>query len=123
MRYCNHCKKFTVGNPPYCNFCGRSYRVKLCPRGHKNPRAAQACSECGSKDLSTPMPQQAGMTRIGMAIGVGILGLLCAYAVYFAWQIFVNSGALFYAMRLGVELATLFLFWMLIFGKPKAKGK
>jgi len=120
MRYCSNCKKLTAGKPPYCNFCGRSYGVRLCPRGHKNPRAAEACSECGSMELSTPAPNR-GSIQLAKLIGVGILAMLCAYAVYFAWQIFVNSGALLSAMRLGVELATLFLFWMLTFGRKRKK--
>ncbi len=121
MRYCNHCRKFTAGKAPFCNFCGRSYGVKLCPRGHSNPRAAEACSECGSKDLSTPMPPNSGMSRIGYIFGFAILGCLCAYALYFAWELFVNSGALFCLMKLGVELGVVLLFWMLVFGKPKRK--
>jgi RNA polymerase subunit RPABC4/transcription elongation factor Spt4 len=51
MRYCRNCRKFTAGKPAYCNFCGRSYSVKLCPRGHRNPRSADACAECGSREL------------------------------------------------------------------------
>ncbi len=47
----------TPGDPLFCNFCGRSYDSKLCPRLHLNPRSAEACSECGSRDLSTPQPR------------------------------------------------------------------
>jgi RNA polymerase subunit RPABC4/transcription elongation factor Spt4 len=57
MRYCYNCQKITPGEPRYCNFCGRSYNVKLCPRGHANSRNADICSECGSRDLSTPQPR------------------------------------------------------------------
>ncbi len=31
--------------------------MKLCPRGHRNPRNAEACSLCGSRDFSTPQPR------------------------------------------------------------------
>ncbi|MGO9010635.1 MAG: hypothetical protein ACLQPN_11075 [Bryobacteraceae bacterium] len=57
MKYCYNCDRITAGEPLFCNFCGRSYDVKLCPRMHPNPRKAQACSRCGSRDLSTPQPK------------------------------------------------------------------
>ncbi|MGD0580957.1 MAG: hypothetical protein ABSC08_18780 [Bryobacteraceae bacterium] len=57
MKYCYNCDRITAGEPLFCNFCGRSYNVKLCPRMHPNPRKAQACSKCGSRDLSTPQPK------------------------------------------------------------------
>lgn len=56
-RYCFNCDRITVGEPLFCNHCGRSYSVKLCPRLHSNPRGAEACSQCGSRDLSTPQPR------------------------------------------------------------------
>ena len=56
MRYCNECHRMTAGEPLFCNFCGRSYDLKLCPHRHPNPRNAEICSECGSRDLSTPHP-------------------------------------------------------------------
>lgn len=57
MKYCYNCNHVTAGEPLFCNFCGRSYDVKLCPRMHPNPRNAQACSKCGSRDFSTPQPR------------------------------------------------------------------
>ena len=57
MKYCFNCNRITPGEPLFCNSCGRSYNVKLCPRRHKNPRSAEACSQCGSRDLSTPQPK------------------------------------------------------------------
>jgi hypothetical protein len=56
-RYCYNCNKITVGEPLFCNFCGRSYNVKLCPRLHPNPRISSICSQCGSRELSTPQPK------------------------------------------------------------------
>jgi hypothetical protein len=57
MKYCYRCGRMTAGDPLFCNFCGRSYDVKLCPRLHRNPRAADVCSQCGSRELSTPQPK------------------------------------------------------------------
>jgi hypothetical protein len=58
MKYCFNCNRMTPGQPLFCNSCGRSYDVKLCPRRHVNPRTAEACSQCGSRDLSTPQPRR-----------------------------------------------------------------
>lgn len=57
MKYCYNCNRITAGQPLFCNFCGRSYNVKLCPRHHANPRTAEACSQCGSREFSTPQPR------------------------------------------------------------------
>jgi hypothetical protein len=57
MKYCFNCNHITAGEPLFCGSCGRTYRVKLCPRLHVNPRSAEVCSQCGSRDLSTPQPK------------------------------------------------------------------
>lgn len=57
MRYCNHCYRITTGQPLFCNYCGRSFDLKLCPSRHVNPRSAEICSQCGSRELSTPHPR------------------------------------------------------------------
>jgi hypothetical protein len=57
MRYCYGCGRVTTGEPLFCNTCGRSFNLKLCPRLHVNPRSAAVCSQCGSSDLSTPQPR------------------------------------------------------------------
>jgi len=57
MKYCYACGHMTGGEPHFCNFCGRSYDVKLCPKLHVNPRIAEVCSHCGSRDLSIPQPE------------------------------------------------------------------
>src|SRR2546427_9169501 len=57
MTYCFHCGNLTMGKPLFCNRCGRSFDVRLCPRLHPNPRHAEVCSQCGSSELSTPQPK------------------------------------------------------------------
>lgn len=57
MKFCYQCGRITPGEPLYCNSCGRSYDVKLCPRAHVNPRSAEVCSQCGSREFSTPQPR------------------------------------------------------------------
>ena len=57
MRYCHNCHRITNGEPLYCHLCGSSFDAKLCPSRHPNPRWAVVCSQCGSRDLSTPAPR------------------------------------------------------------------
>jgi hypothetical protein len=57
MKFCYQCGRMTPGEPLYCNSCGRSYELKLCPRAHANPRSAEVCSQCGSREFSTPQPR------------------------------------------------------------------
>jgi len=79
MNYCYNCGHITPGNPLYCNYCGRSYDVKLCPRHHPNPRSADVCSQCGSRELSTPQPQVPAMWKLfAILVRLG-LGLLLFY--------------------------------------------
>src|SRR2546421_9664902 len=64
VKFCYHCGRVTVGEPLFCNFCGRSYDVKLCPRLHPNPRGTRVCSKCGSAELSTPQPRVPSWVKI-----------------------------------------------------------
>jgi hypothetical protein len=70
MRYCNTCQKITSGRLSYCNCCGKSCGQKLCSRGHANPRGAEACSECGSRNLSTPHQRGSVLTWLLVAFGL-----------------------------------------------------
>lgn len=54
MRYCPYCKRLNVGKPQRCRYCGRTWFVKICPKGHINPPEALFCGECGSADLTQP---------------------------------------------------------------------
>jgi len=63
MKFCNNCKKLTPGQPVFCQHCGFTYDKKLCPHRHENPRSAEFCSTCGSRDFSTPHPKPALFVR------------------------------------------------------------
>ena len=52
MRYCPNCQRINAGSPVICNYCGRTWYVRLCPSRHENPYDAQYCATCGSVDLS-----------------------------------------------------------------------
>jgi len=86
MKRCLNCGRITAGDPLFCNTCGRSFDKKLCPRLHVNPRSAEICSRCGSRDLSTPQPKVLFVWRFlewiaRMIVGalLGFLGLVVAY--------------------------------------------
>jgi hypothetical protein len=78
MRYCPHCSRFNPGRPPICHFCGCTWYVRLCPRGHENPFNAQYCGTCGSADLS----ETAGRRPWFLVVLKGFLWLLACLLVY-----------------------------------------
>jgi hypothetical protein len=78
MKFCYECGRTTRGEPLFCNSCGRSYGVKLCPKLHANPRFAEACSRCGSHDLSVPQPTVPFAFLLAAWLTQGFSGLLLA---------------------------------------------
>lgn len=68
MRYCHSCRRLTAGQPLFCDHCGRTYDARLCPRLHVNPRAANVCGECGSRELSQPQADRPWTTRAGLSL-------------------------------------------------------
>ncbi len=56
MKRCTYCFRYSRGTPTFCSHCGRTYNVRICNRGHLNPRGVAFCAECGSSELSTPAP-------------------------------------------------------------------
>ncbi len=127
MRYCNYCKHITPGEAMYCQNCSRTYNIRLCPRHHPNPRAAEVCSQCGSRELSTPQPKKSFSTSVGLGIGSLLLSILvsrftgwvlllslCVYFLYFIAKALQNVNNLLPDMSLGAFLGSLFLGWMML---------
>ncbi|MFP5206446.1 MAG: hypothetical protein ACLGSH_13905 [Acidobacteriota bacterium] len=113
MKYCYQCGKMTAGEPLYCGTCGRTYDVKLCPRHHVNPRGAEVCSKCGSRELSTPQPKiPAAIQLLGLLVRLG-LGLLLAYASLSLIVALIRSPEVRQLLAaFGVLLAVLWGLWM-----------
>jgi hypothetical protein len=95
MRRCTYCFRFQPGHPTFCAHCGRSYGVRLCTRGHINPRGATFCAECGSADLSTPAPEPTLLFRlsglavsvlVGVAFGLAALAIAAAAVSTLDWD-------------------------------------
>jgi hypothetical protein len=112
MKFCNKCGKMTAGEAQYCGTCGCTYDVKLCPRQHVNPRGAEVCSKCGSRELSTPQPKIPIILQFLALMARLILGLLLFYATLSLFIALVKSPQvqqLF--MACGGLLAILWFLW------------
>jgi hypothetical protein len=70
MKRCNNCFRFSLGKPLFCSYCGRSYGIRICPRGHTSARLAQFCPTCGSAELSTPAPLPSLLSRVSLGVVV-----------------------------------------------------
>ena len=119
MRICYHCGRITSGQPLFCSWCSRSYDIRLCPRLHPNPRTAQACSQCGSQNLSTPQEKFPFWFKpllfFATALpGLALLTLSLGYMGYFLICLLRNPSDLFSPMLFGLLLGILWLAWMLV---------
>ena len=117
MRYCHNCHRITAGKPLFCNHCGCTYQIKLCPRLHINPRAAQTCSQCGSRDLSSPQPKVPVLLRpfvllLDAGPGVLILILLCIWTVFYIRPLINASDNLLPLMLIAAGLGLLLYGWI-----------
>ncbi len=110
--YCYNCGHLTPGEPAFCNYCGRSYDVKLCPRLHPNPRGADVCSKCGSRELSTPQPKVSAVWKLlAILIRLG-LGLLLFYLTLLFVIALLRSPQFQQALfSFGLLLIALWLVW------------
>ena len=115
MKYCYECGRMTGGEPRYCQFCGRTYDVKLCPRRHENPRFAEVCSQCGSRELSTPQPKVSPVWRVLEFLARVMVGLLIVYVVLsFLYGIATTPQTGNALMALGLLLCALVVLWAML---------
>jgi hypothetical protein len=117
MRYCNQCHRITSGEPLFCNYCGRSYDYKLCPHRHPNPRSAEVCSQCGSRDLSTPHPHvplwlSALLVLLSALPGLLLLAVTIVFGVALLKVLLTNQQLLFQCMLVGLMLSFLWYLYM-----------
>lgn len=127
MRRCTSCFRFHPGTPTFCSYCGRSFDVRICSRGHRNPRGVQFCAECGSADLSTPAPPASFLHHLSGVVLYLFSALTIALVVLTAGLAAINSidwSALAPSL---VTLALMvgFLYWTttLLPGPVKRLGK
>jgi len=114
MKYCYACGHTTGGEPLFCNSCGCSYDVKLCPKLHANPRTAEACSRCGSRDLSNPQPRTPLSWRLLALLAQALLGflLLCLSVPLLAALFHDLARNLPIPEPLAVQICTLIILWI-----------
>ena len=119
MKYCYECGRMTPGDPLYCNCCGRSYDLKLCPRHHPNPRIAEICGQCGSRELSTPQPKVSVWWRIlewlmRMFLGAFLVLLSLVLAVEFLKTLLETPEARGPMIALCILMGLLWWLWTLL---------
>src|SRR5690348_14982172 len=112
MRFCNQCHHITPGEPLFCNFCGRSYDLKLCPHRHPNPRNAEICSQCGSRELSTPHPRLSWwvaplLKLLTLLPGLALVAISMLFIAGLIQTVLVNQALMFQAVIAGLMLAFL----------------
>ncbi len=117
MRYCNHCHRITAGEPLFCNFCGRSYDLKLCPSRHPNPRMADVCNQCGSRDLSVPHPRLSFwmgplLTLLSALPGIVLWGLTVLLFIAFIHALTTNLQLMGQVMWLCLLIALLWCVYL-----------
>ena len=112
MKYCYQCGHMTEGDALFCNHCGRSYDVKLCPRLHANPRGAEVCARCGSRELSTPQPRIPMSWRLlAILIRLGIGLVLFAASLWLVIALVRTTASRDVLLSFGALLTALWLFW------------
>jgi hypothetical protein len=116
MKICYECGRVSSGEPLFCNSCGRSYDVKLCPRLHPNGRNADVCSQCGSRDLSTPQPRVSLWWRVMESLLKFLIGFLLVclsllFAIALLKGLLSQPQMLNGLIALGVLLAILWWLW------------
>ncbi len=128
MRFCHNCHRITTGKPTFCGNCGSTFNARLCPRLHANPRAANVCSQCGSRDLSTPQPKvslavRSAVVLLGIGPGLLILVLLCIWVVFYIRQLARDPNNLLPLMLVGAGLGFLFYIWARIRESSRRRRK
>jgi predicted amidophosphoribosyltransferase len=115
MKFCYQCGRMTPGEPIFCSSCGRSYDVKLCPRLHANSRSAEVCSQCGSRELSTPQPRISFWWKVLEFLAKVVLGAFLVYLTLAGFIALLKSPQFQNALIVfGILIGLLWWLWSLL---------
>jgi len=119
MKYCFECGRVTSGEPLFCNFCGRTFDVKLCPRLHVNPRIATVCRECGSRELSMPQLRVSVLWHalaylVRIALGALLVWLSLSVLIAVIKEMLRRPGVQGGMVLLGILLLGLWFLWAML---------
>lgn len=117
MRICFSCNRITTGEPLFCNHCGRSYDIKLCNRLHPNPRHAEVCSQCGSRELSIPQRRPRWYFRPLALLAAPLPGLILwlgtiAFFLFFLKVLFTDQRLMGLMMSIGLVIGIVWLIYV-----------
>ena len=131
MRYCAFCKRINPGQPVHCQFCGRTFGVRICSHCREiNPREALACRNCGNPELSETsgsLPFWLGFLNVlfGILILTLIIGLIRNLEFLLSLSVILGLlglGFLFTPPAIRKVLKMIFkYFWILIKGRRNTR--
>jgi len=105
----------TAGEPLFCSSCGRSYSVKLCPRLHANSRSAEVCSQCGSRELSTPQPRVSVWWKVLEFLAKIVFGVFLVYLTLAGFVALLTTPQFQNALFVfGILIGLLWWLWSLL---------
>jgi len=131
MRYCAFCKRLSPGKPVHCQYCGRTFGVRVCNHCREaNPREALRCRKCGSGELSEisgNLPYWLSFLKFLCGILIFILMMGFIRNLEFLLNLLIIVGLLclgfFSAPPIARKILTKIFryFWILIIGKENSK--
>lgn len=131
MRYCAFCRRISPGRPAHCQYCGRTFGVRICSHCREiNPREALACRRCGSSELSEtsgPLPHWLVFLKILRGILIFILMIGLIRNLEFLLNLLIIVGLLCLGFLCAPPIARRILkrifryFWIAVSGKRNRK--
>ncbi|MFH1287148.1 MAG: zinc ribbon domain-containing protein [bacterium] len=99
MKYCSHCKHLNLGRPKYCQYCGHTFNVKICRKGHINLPNNLVCGECGSREMSEPALPSRRIKMIRLAFLFVVVSILLIFA-----ELIISLALLVLILWLGLNV-------------------
>lgn len=89
--------------------------MKLCPRLHANSRRAEVCSQCGSRELSSPHPRVSVWWKVLEFLVKTVFGVLLVYLSLAGFVALVRSPEFQTALFIfGILIGLLWWLWSLL---------